>query len=283
MENTELKENIKEGGWKKMFAHWFTIIVFVFLYAVVSIISTIHVVDFFRLSNPDWLAISLAIAFEIGAAASLAALIVLDKINQTLVWLLFITLTSMQAMGNTYYAFIHLADYRSWIELFGLVEWEVIAQKRILAIISGAILPLIALGFIKSLVDYIRPENALIKKKDEDDDEETENLNDGDKSDLIKRIDNMQNKIDKQAEEEKDYKKRLENKNEELIQQKSNFENKLDDLKKDMETDRKKTQFEKTLDKIKKIKDEGKPEISEIEIEPKQKARKIIKQKDKPI
>ena len=44
-----------------------------------------------------------------------------------------------------------------WIELFGLEEEEPIVQKRILSIVSGAVLPLVALGFIKSLVDYIRP------------------------------------------------------------------------------------------------------------------------------
>jgi len=32
-------------------------------------------------------------------------------------------------------------------------------QIRILSIISGAILPVVALGFIKSLVDYIKPTN----------------------------------------------------------------------------------------------------------------------------
>jgi hypothetical protein len=123
----------------------------------VSVISTIHVIEFFSLSNPQWLSISLAIAFEIGAAASLASLIVLDKMNKSLVWGLFIILTCMQMMGNTYYAFTNLQDYQSWVELFGLVDEDPLYQKRVLSIISGAILPLVALGFIKSLVDYIRP------------------------------------------------------------------------------------------------------------------------------
>jgi hypothetical protein len=101
--------------------------------------------------------VSLAIAFEIGAAASLASLIVLDKLNRGLVWSLFITLTLMQMMGNTYYAYTNIHDFQSWVELFGLVDEDVINQKRILALVSGAILPLVALGFIKSLVDYIRP------------------------------------------------------------------------------------------------------------------------------
>lgn len=154
---------------RKGLVHWFIIFTFVSLYLIVSIISTIHVVEFFRLSNPEWLAISLAIAFEVGAAASLASLIVLEKMNKFLVWVLFTTLTFMQAMGNTYYAFTNLHDFQSWIELFGLVDEEVIYQKRILSLISGAILPLVALGFIKSLVDYIKPERESKIEIDKED------------------------------------------------------------------------------------------------------------------
>jgi hypothetical protein len=115
------------------------------------------------LSNPTWLAVSLAIGFEVGAAASLASLIVLDKMNKGVVWGLFILLTAMQAMGNTYYAFSHLQNFTGWIELFGLQEEDLIYQKRMLAIISGAVLPIVALGFIKSLVDYIKPSDELIE------------------------------------------------------------------------------------------------------------------------
>lgn len=146
---------------KNNLIHWFIIVTFVSLYAIVSVISTIHVIDFFKLSNPTWLAVSLAIAFEIGAAASLASLIILDKMNKSLVWGLFIVLTGMQMMGNTYFAFNHLHDYSTWVELFGLVDDDPIYQKRILSIISGAILPLVALGFIKSLVDYIKPSKEV--------------------------------------------------------------------------------------------------------------------------
>jgi len=143
----------------------FIITTFVLLYAITSIVSTIHVIDFFRLSNPNWLAVTLAIAFEIGAAASLASIIALNKMNKMIVWGLFIILTAMQAMGNAYYAYIHLNEenYRAWIELFGLVEEDPIFQKRILSIVSGAILPLVALGFIKSLVDYIKPSEGVNK------------------------------------------------------------------------------------------------------------------------
>jgi hypothetical protein len=150
---------------KEKLVQYFIIGTFVSLYIIVSVISTIHVIDFFKLSNPEWLAISLAIAFEIGAAASLASLITLDKMNKALIWALFIILTLMQMMGNAYYAYVHLENYQAWIELFGLVEEEAITQKRILAIISGAILPIVALGFIKSLVDYIKPSKAKPEKE----------------------------------------------------------------------------------------------------------------------
>jgi hypothetical protein len=157
---------------KNKLTNGFIIGTFVSLYVVVSLISTIHVIDFFKLSNPDWLAISLAIAFEIGAAASLAALIALKKMSKWMVWGVFILLAAMQMMGNTYYAFTHLHDFQGWSELFGLNEEELIFQKRVLSIISGAILPLIALGFIKSLVDYIRPaelkDDNIIKLSEKD-------------------------------------------------------------------------------------------------------------------
>jgi len=136
---------------------WTIVSIFVVLYALTSVVSTIHVIDFFRLSNPDWLAITLAIAFEIGAAASLGAIVILDKTSKSLVWMLFILITGLQIMGNMYYAYTHLYEFQGWTELFGIVEEDPIFQKRVLSIVSGAILPIVALGFIKSLVDYIRP------------------------------------------------------------------------------------------------------------------------------
>lgn len=152
----------------KKATHIFIIGTFVTLYLLVSVISTIHVIDFFSMSNPKWLAISLAIAFEVGAAASLASIITLEKMNKGIVWGLFLLLTAMQAMGNTYYTYVHLNDFKAWIELFGLIDEELIYQKRVLSIVSGAILPIVALGFIKSLVDYIRPADDLPSEKVEE-------------------------------------------------------------------------------------------------------------------
>ena len=84
-----------KGTAKNKWVHAFVIGTFVSLYFMVSIISTIHVIDFFEMSNPTWLAVSLAIAFEIGAAASLAAIVILEKTSRFMVWSLFIILTLM--------------------------------------------------------------------------------------------------------------------------------------------------------------------------------------------
>jgi hypothetical protein len=135
----------------------FIIGTFVSLYLMVSIVSTIHMIDFFELSNPYWLAVTLAISFELGAGASLASLIVLEKMNKTLVWLLFAAITVMQMQGNMFHAFKNIDDFETWSQLFNIMEEDPLYQKRILSFVSGAILPLVALGFIKSLVDYIKP------------------------------------------------------------------------------------------------------------------------------
>lgn len=142
---------------KTKVTHYFVIWTFILLYLFTSIISAIHVVSFFDMANVTAMAVALAVAFELGAAASLASIIVLDKMNKWIVWSLFIVLTAMQAMGNAYNAYINLENFRGWIELFGLTDQPEIAQKRILAIISGAIIPIVALGFIKALVDYVKP------------------------------------------------------------------------------------------------------------------------------
>ena len=131
--------------------------VFVLLYVTVSAISMIHSIDFFSLSNSKEMAFALASAFEIGQVAALCGILILDKTNKGIVWSLFILLTSMQIMSNVYFSYKHMGDFSTWSELFGLIEEDKDVQKRALSIISGGVLPVVALGFIKSLVDYIRP------------------------------------------------------------------------------------------------------------------------------
>ena len=192
---------------KDKLVHISIISIFVSLYFLVATISMINSVAFFDLSHSGLMSWSLAIGFELGAAASLAAIIILDKTNKTMVWGLFLLLTAFQMMANSFHAFINLEDYMGWIELFGLEEEEPIVQKRILSIVSGAVLPLVALGFIKSLTDYIRPEgddvDALTdvstgteKIKKEPSANVTEGINNQPVKDLVEVIEELPNNIE---------------------------------------------------------------------------------------
>ena len=75
----------------------------------------------------------------------------------------------MQMQGNLYHAFVHMGDFTQWSELYDLIEEDPLFQKRALAAISAGILPLVALGFIKSLVDYIKPKEVEELKENVDD------------------------------------------------------------------------------------------------------------------
>jgi hypothetical protein len=144
-------------------------VLIILLYISISTISTIHLIDFFKLGNNLWMSTVLAISFEIGALASLSALFILAKANKQLIVSIFLSLTAIQLMGNMYYSYINLdTDYiNKWFELFWLSDSPEITKKRILAAVLGIPLPLIALGFIKSLIDYIAPSKRISTTPDE--------------------------------------------------------------------------------------------------------------------
>jgi hypothetical protein len=114
----------------------------------------------------------LAIGFELGAMSCLLSTLILPKKKLGLVWFMFVVLTLFQCMGNMYAAFINLKDYSDWISMFALDELEPIAQKRVLAAISGIILPLVALGFIRIMANILQ-DGKTIDINDYEDEVET--------------------------------------------------------------------------------------------------------------
>jgi len=143
---------------------WLILFSFLLIPLIVSVISSIHVINFFELSNNRALAIALSVSFEIGALSALAGLVVMDKINKNVIYFIFILLTAYQMMGNTYFAYDILSQkmsvnpdlIKNWTELFGFETDDTILMKRIIAIISGAILPIVSLCFLDLSVDYIK-------------------------------------------------------------------------------------------------------------------------------
>lgn len=130
--------------------------VFGALYLLVSVISLICSTYFFKLAHTGIMSWALAIGFELGAMSCLLSTMVLPRNKQGLVWVMFVILTLFQCMGNMYAAYVSLENYMDWIDMFGLNDMEEISQKRILAAISGIILPLVALGFIRIMADMLQ-------------------------------------------------------------------------------------------------------------------------------
>lgn len=143
--------------------------------ALSSLISTIHIITFFGLGNMSWMAIILALAFEIGSIASLMTLTVLDKVNRFAVWFIFFVLVVMQMLGNVYYTYDFISQAMvsnpQWIDSFiDLVEMMTMQKleqrttKFILSLLIGLPIPIISLAFLKSVSDYLKPENNVEDK-----------------------------------------------------------------------------------------------------------------------
>ena len=137
---------------------------FLFLYFLVALISFCHAVQFFGIGNAKWMSISLAFAFELGLALSLASILLSDKNKkQTLPWILMITLTAVQVVGNVYSVFRYISvsdvDYYQYLAkplLFFIEEVDENTIQIIVSWIMGAILPVVALMMTDMVANNIK-------------------------------------------------------------------------------------------------------------------------------
>lgn len=137
---------------------------FLFLYFLVALISFCHAVQFFGIGNAKWMSISLAFAFELGLALSLASILLSDKNKkQTLPWILMITLTAVQVVGNVYSVFRYISvsdvDYYQYLAkplLFFIEEVDENTIQIIVSWIMGAILPIVALMMTDMVANNIK-------------------------------------------------------------------------------------------------------------------------------
>lgn len=163
-------------------------ILFSILYLAVGMVSVYHAIAFFSISNENWLAIILALAFEIGQAAVLFSLLV-NKSKKTMPWILMTVLTLVQVLGNVYssyqYAAIHSAEeikYFTDSVLFYLQDPDPKVNQVMISYITGAILPIVALCMTSMIVDV----SGVEKKEEIEQPKETEE---------VKDIDNKESKI----------------------------------------------------------------------------------------
>lgn len=158
------------------------IVLFIILYIAIGTVSVIHAINFFAISNENWLAIILAVAFEIGQAAVLFSLLV-NKSKKTMPWILMIVLTLVQVLGNVYssyqYAAIHSTEeikYFTDSVLFYLQDPNPQVNQVMISYITGAILPIVALCMTSMIVDVSGVDNkneVIVDKPEEETKEES--------------------------------------------------------------------------------------------------------------
>lgn len=144
------------------------IYLFSILYLAVGFVSTYHAISFFSISNESWLAIILAIAFEIGQAAVLFSLLV-NKSKKLMPWILMGVLTAVQVIGNIYSSYAYMVEYsQDMIKyftdsvLFFVQDPNPKVNQVMISYITGAILPIVSLCMTAMVVDV-----SGVEKKEE--------------------------------------------------------------------------------------------------------------------
>jgi len=145
--------------------YWGLIATFIALYALVAFVSTLHAIDFFRLANIGALAILLGIAYEVGQATVLFSILMTKNKEKFLPWILMILLTALQVTANVYASFKHMSlsgndDWTYWytsiLKIFGVQGGNAETYQVIISWISGALLPIVALGMTALVAQNIK-------------------------------------------------------------------------------------------------------------------------------
>lgn len=141
------------------------IILFSLLYIAVGFVSTYHAISFFEISNKTWLAVILAIAFEIGQAAVLFSLLT-SKTKKIMPWILMSVLTLVQVFGNVYSSYSYMminnpdeVKYFTDSVLFFLQDPDPNVNQVMVSYITGAILPIVSLCMTSMVVNAAGLEN----------------------------------------------------------------------------------------------------------------------------
>lgn len=137
-------------------------VLFSILYLAVGFVSTYHAIEFFSLSNATWLAVILAIAFEVGQAAVLFSLLTSKDKSKIMPWVLMIMLTLVQVLGNIFSAYHYLVvnnpdmiKYFTESILFFVQNPNPKFNQVMVSYITGAILPVVSLCMTSMVVNVM--------------------------------------------------------------------------------------------------------------------------------
>ncbi len=154
-----------------------------------SIISTLHIVRFFLLGNPEMMAVVLAITYEVGSLASMMSFSVLHKVKKAPIYFIFFLLFVLQLAGNLYFSYDYvstqmlndptwLTNFRDLVSFFLGETPDAKLTKFVLSCVIGLPIPLISLAFTKSLVDYLDADELESEDKKVEVSEELLNIED---------------------------------------------------------------------------------------------------------
>ena len=152
---------------------------FIVLYTAIAFVSTYHAIAFFSLSNPVWLAVILAVAFEVGQAGVLFSILTnTDKDDRrSLPWILMGILTIVQVLGNVFSSYRYMIinnidqiNYFTKSVLFFVQSPNPDYNYVMISYITGAILPVVALCMTSMVVNMLkrhRPEPVMTNQDDD--------------------------------------------------------------------------------------------------------------------
>ena len=142
---------------------------FATLYLSVAFVSTWHAIFFFGLSNNMFLAIVLAVTFEIGQAAVLFTILSKAATKNWLPWTLMSVLTLVQVLGNVFSSYKYMVtqnadqiEYFTKSVLFFVQSPNPDYNYVMISYITGAILPIVSLCMTAMVV------NVLDKKSEDE-------------------------------------------------------------------------------------------------------------------
>lgn len=149
---------------------------FAILYGATAFVSWYHAITFFNIANAVWLSVILSFVAEIGQASALFSLLLTENKNKFLTWFVMIILTSLQVVGNVVSSYDWIIKHNSeGVQSFqqSILFWIQTADpqifKVVIAWISGALLPIIALSMTALVAQNmdLRAHNAKTKLDDD--------------------------------------------------------------------------------------------------------------------
>jgi outer membrane biosynthesis protein TonB len=205
--------------------YWGLIFTFAALYLAVAFVSTLHAITFFQLANTLGLAILLGSAYEIGQASVLFSILMTENKNRFLAWLMMILLTSLQVTANVYASFKFMDgsgsnDWTYWQRaiLFAVQAENAEMYKVIISWISGALLPLVALGMTALVAENIRmARGENLNEPPIEEEIPTQNNAIEIESDRLEQI--IENEVEKRIKEKLEEKKEKSEINEQQVQE----------------------------------------------------------------